>query len=238
MGKESDASNNRKLDLEKDLTMADSYNHDISGARLILAQTVTQAGKEPSYIVAWISPWQKKIGDYRGFATMEAAKAAFAEQKHRDPPETPSLCRDWQQTKTYRWEDRVIGKGTQIMDEEQMKKAIVRISQDFNLAAPDLSRKKPKAGAKNYASYYFQDTHNITMRHKQFHALLHEIAHAIDFKINRNRWSPHGPSFIATLILLADRYHWCDSKKLMESAKEAGLSVLPVEALPCAKPAP
>jgi hypothetical protein len=216
------------------------FDHVFSGARLILARKAHKDGAAPSYIVAWVAPWQKSITEYDVFASAADARAAFAERKTKQPPATPSLTRDFQVSRVYKWEEENIDSTSVKITPEQMRRVVTRIAQDFNMAAPKLTHREPRA-RKYITSHYHIDEHSIEMQHKNLSAVLHELAHAIDISVNGNKWAHHGPSFVRTLIRLADKYQfWHDPQELEESAKAAGILVAPesaVPGLPQAKPA-
>ncbi|MCD8498398.1 MAG: hypothetical protein LRZ85_10245 [Alphaproteobacteria bacterium] len=186
------------------------------------------------YVVFWVAPWQKTISEYKAFVTQEAAKRYFSRHKKKPPPVTPTLRRDFQQNLVYLWEEKFIdAHSPNDMTEEQMERIVQRVSDDFNMEAPGIAYKKPNPRHKYAASTYDPTPHAILMKRKKLTWVLHEVGHGVDHKINENQWSDHGPSFVRTIIRLADRYQvWQDPEKLEEEAKKMGILVADDDALP------
>jgi hypothetical protein len=138
------------------------------------------------------------------------------------------LCRDWQREKVYAWERDAIDKSSPRLPPAQMENVIRRISRDFNLAAaPTMDYAAPDEEKGAY-SFYLPSHDHIHMGHDELSAVIHEMAHAIDEKINGNSWAGHGPSYVRTLLMLAARYqYWLDPEALERSAKAAGLAIAP-----------
>lgn len=238
--KERLTSPHRKINPEKDLVILAESRHEISGARLILGKprkNIETENQNP-HIVLWVAPWQKNCDDYLSLRSAEDGWNSFIEQTKKGPPKTSALQRDWQRTAVYRWEQKHIDPGTARLSEKQMHRIVKRVSKDFNLEAPDLHHKPPPAHTpeRDATSFYLIDDHKILMSHRNYSYLLHELAHAIDIKINGNKWAHHGPSFVRTIMMLADKYHWCDEKELEEEAAAVGLLVTPKKALPLPQP--
>jgi hypothetical protein len=221
------ARNNTRLELAK-LDVLERRDHAFSGARLVLACEKANAS---SYIVAWIAPWQKTISEFEKFDTADAAEAAFRAASLQNPPVTPSLTRDFQVSKVYAWEEKYIDKASVSIKPEQMERVIARIAKDFNMAAPKFKFREPRAGGAT--SSYAKDDHAIEMQHKKLSTVIHELAHAIDMGVNGNVWAHHGPSFVRTLIMLADQYQfWHSPQELEDAAKKMGIAVAPESAVP------
>jgi len=240
MGKKPDTKNNRqKIHLDKDISVLDEYRHELSGARLVFAETKKphrdKSGTEysPCYVLAWIAPWQKTLHSYTLFHSKRAAAKAFRKSRKKAPPETPQLRRDWQVSKVYRWEEDFIDKGSPQLTPKQMERVVRRISDDFNMVAPKIKYKAPGPKAEDQVSLYYDHLHSILMRHNKLSVVIHEVAHAIDMKLNGNNWAHHGPSFVRTLIYLAARYqYWHSPRKLEREAEKAGIMITPHRALP------
>lgn len=198
--------------------------HAVSGARLLLARDRTDG----TYIVAWVAPWQRSITDYKKTDRLGEARALYHVMALQDPPVTPTLTRDWQRNRLYAWEEEAIDKASPDIAPALMQNIADRISRDFNLhAAPTVTHRDPRKGDAPI-SYYYSNRNSIRMTHRQISAVIHEMAHAVDEQIYGNKWSAHGPSFVRTLIMLAERYQfWLDPEKLETSAKEAGLAIAP-----------
>ena len=211
----------RRLD---SLTIFARTTHAVSGARLLLARDRA----EGTYIVAWVAPWQRSITDYRTTGKLAEARALYHDMAQNDPPVTPSLTRDWQRNRLYAWEETALDAASPDIAPAQMQNIADRIARDFNLAAaPTVTYRAPRKGD-NPISYFYPGNNSIRMTHRQISAVIHEMAHAVDQKIYGNKWADHGPSFVRTLIMLAERYQfWLDPEKLEQSAKEAGLAVAP-----------
>ena len=194
-----------KINLD-DVTLEKRFKHEVSGAVLYLAKREDAATGNAQYTVMWAASWQKNVKDFTVYNTKTAALSAFNTAKAKEPPTTPSLTRDFQVNKVYRWEGDTLDKESVKLTPEQMKRVVKRISEDFNMVAPKIRYKDPDPNQANPASYYYAHLNKILMRHKKLSFVIHEVAHAIDHQINGNKWSDHGPSFVRTLIRLADRY--------------------------------
>jgi hypothetical protein len=207
------------------------HDHEFSGARLILARTA-QGEEASAFIAAWAAPWQKTIADYRSFANEAEARAAFDEMRKEKPPATPSLTRDFQRSAVYAWEERHIDPTNMPMTPEQMERVIQRISRDFAIDVPKFKYREPRSRDGAVSSYQ-PGAHAIEMQHKKLSYVLHEAAHAIDIAGNGNVWAHHGPSFVRTLIRLADTYQfWHSAEELEQSARAAGIKIAPDSAVP------
>ena len=206
--------------------------HDISGASLYILRNETDNG----LLVCWTAPWQRSIREYHSPATMREARAMFKAMTEWGPPQTPSLCRDWQRDRLYAWESEAIDKASPRLPPAQMENVIRRISRDFNLAAAPTMDYAPPDADKGAYSFYLPSQEHIHMGHDELSAVIHEMAHAIDEKINGNNWAAHGPSYVRTLLMLAARYqYWLEPEALERSAKAAGLAIAP-DTMPCRKP--
>jgi hypothetical protein len=66
--------------------------------------------------------------------------------------------------------------------------------------------------------------------------LLHELAHALDHRINKNKSEVfHGPSFTRTLICVSAIYRHYAAKDLEARMSESGVAVASLESLPALK---
>lgn len=211
----------RRLD---SLTIFARTTHAVSGASLLLARDKADG----AYIVAWVAPWQRTIRDCQTTDKLADARAAYHAMAAAEPPVTPTLTRDWQRNRLYAWEEHALDAASPDIAPALMQNIADRIARDFNLAAaPTVTFHPPRKGD-NPVSYFYSEKNSIRMTHRQISAVIHEMAHAVDQKIYGNKWTDHGPSFVRTLIMLAERYQfWLDPEKLEESAKEAGLAIAP-----------
>lgn len=208
------------------LEILSRHYHPISGATLKLAALNGRCrAKYPNakpYIVFWAAPWQKTVKDYKSFPTLIGAQRCFNRLKQLPPPVTPALLRDFQREKVYEWERKLIDRHSpNNMTEEHMARIVQRISDDFNMKAPAINYDRSKP-----VSYYYPGKHAICMATSKLTHITHEAGHGVDAKINGNKWSDHGPSFVRTIIRLADRYQvWQDPVKLEEEARAMGILV-------------
>lgn len=231
--------NHQKIHLDKDINVLDEYRHELSGARLVLAETKKphrdKSGTErsPCYVLAWVAPWQKTLRSYILFYSKGAAEKTFRKSSKKAPPGNSQLCRDWQVSKVYDWEEEFIDKGSPELTPKQMERVVRRISSDFNMVAPKIKYKEPGPEDEDQISFYYEHLHSILMQHNKLSAVIHEVAHAIDMKLNGNSWAHHGPSFVRTLIYLAARYqYWHSPRQLEKQAEKAGIMITPRRALP------
>ncbi len=208
--------------LDKDLDILDDFRHDVSGARLIIARA---QGDQTRFVVAWVAAWQKTIFTYNLRKDRREAEKIFRKLRKNPPPVTPSLQRDWQQNKVYAWEEAILDKRGTNLTTEQMERVVRRISKDFNIAAPDFGYKKPRSNQQTIGTYDTEE-HQILMNYKKLNYLIHELAHAIDMKVNGNKWAGHGPGFVRTLIHLADKYqYWHCPDELEKEARKVGIQI-------------
>lgn len=114
-----------------------------------------------------------------------------------------------------------------------MNKIAARVAKDFSLAAvPTISAQKKRL---QWLADYNDEKNHIRVHNGRWRLsyVLHELAHAVDAKINGNKWADHGPSFMRTLFMMVEKYkYWHDMGDLEKSAATAGLMVAPAEALP------
>lgn len=218
-----------------DLEILATHVHGVSGARLQLAALndrcrASAPGARP-YIVYWAAPWQKTITEYKAFPTLAGAQRCFKQRKALPPPVTPSLTRDFQREKVYQWEAKFIDRHSpKNITEEQMTRIAQKISDDFNMEAPSIRYLK---NHRRTYSGYFPDDHNIDMVTRRLTDVIHETGHGVDTLINDNKWSGHGPSFVRTILRLADRYQvWLDPVKLEEEARKMGILITDEADLP------
>lgn len=226
----------RKLHIERDLEIIDSHRHEISGAQFILARL--KKSSPESFIIAWVAPWQKTIGDYTMHDKESSAGALFEIDRHITPPETPALTRDWQVTKVYDWENKTVCRADALLTKEAMEKAVRDISATFNLAAiPALDLRRHRLT--KTCGDWDGEGNRIRIREKtrekrwRLSHLLHEMAHAIDEKVNGNRWAAHGPSFVRTFLATVETYNkWHDIAELEQAAAAQRVMITPASALP------
>ena len=217
------------------------HTHPFSGARLVLGHIKGPARDEHGtmddpFVIAWIAPDRTYITAHILCANENTAKNIFTKLKNNPngPGTNEQFMRDWQKERVYAWEEDNIDNTTQILNDDQMHRVIKRVSDDFNLVAPQLEIQVPQTATviENSSSYYYYNDNKIAMAHRGLSHLLHELAHMVDWKINKNHWAAHGPSFVRTLICIAEKYQWHDQKKLADSAQKSGLSVAALNDLP------
>lgn len=225
------AATRRRLRLDKDLEIVAERRHDLSGARLILAREKAAPGE--AFVTAWVAPWQRTIRDYVRHGSEAGATADFDRKKEIEPPVTPALTRDWQQGAVYDWENRTINRHDSALSPEHMDKIAAKVAEEFNLAAaPTVDARSKRL---QWLADYDDDKHHIRVHNGQWRLsyVLHELAHAVDSKVNGNKWADHGPSFVRTLLMIVERYkYWHDADDLEKSAEEDGIMIAPAEALP------
>jgi|GEM_PF-5705621 len=222
-----------KLHLNKNLTILDSYRHELSGARLILA--CNEEHDESLFIIAWVAPWQKTIKNYNSFKSELAALTAFSRDKATQPPITTEIARDWQHSKVSNWEQKFVDKNDAKLSIQQIENVIRLISKDFNL--PHEIKLQHSKNLKANIATYDHKIRTITFGNiSRLGDILHEMSHCIDADINGNNqgnWSDHGPSFMRTYLVLLDKYkHWDTLKYLENSARKAGVRIAAASSLP------
>lgn len=225
----------RRLHLDDDLTVISECRHEISGARLILARN--NVSEAHPFVTAWVAPWQKTIRDFTLHETQEAAAAWFDMKRDSEPPVTADLKRDWLQNTVYGWEGKTIRRHDSALSREHMKKIAECVSKDFNLVSvPTISARKKQN--RNLADYNDEKNH-IRVHNGQWRLsyVLHELAHAIDGRVNGNKWAAHGPSFMRTLLIVVEKYkYWHDAQNLEDLAVKDGIMIAPEQALPISRP--
>ncbi len=228
--------------LPEDMAVMKDYHDPITGARLACVQIpayyATKEGLKagPVYLVGWIPAGRKKMIDGFICRSEKAAQQRFKTQRAiAAPPVTPDYERDWQRERIYRWEAKNTGRRDMPLTIQQMAHVISQVSHDFGFEPPKFLYAEPKAGVQEF-NYYHRDTHKVEMRDKKLSVLLHEMAHAIDYKINKNnRGVHHSPSFLRTLLCLAKLYQWMDVETLEKSLEKANLKIAPLDDLPALK---
>lgn len=217
--------------------------HDpFSGARLVCAEIPAfyagQAGLKsgPVFLVGWIPPWRGCVVQGRAAQTLSTAMKYFnAEKKTGRPPAHDDFQRDWQRSRTYRWEEANTDRNSLKLDFNLMAMVTGSVTRDFGLPPVLLHYVEPRPGADSY-SYYFHADHRIEMRDKRYSALLHELAHAIDYRLNGNTSTVyHGPSFLRTLLCVAQLYRGFDIPAMETTLAAAGLKIAPLDDLPALK---
>ena len=226
----------RQMDVQKD------YRDPITGARLVLAELPAfyadihglKAG--PIYMVGWIPPWRTHVVEGSICRSHNAAITRFMTQRKIGRPHThDDFQRDWQKMRTYRWEGNNTDKGTLTLNFNQMARVVSNVSRDFNIKPPNL-RYIDSATDKGAYSYYFPGEHRIEMRDARHSALLHELAHAIDHHLNGNNTHVfHNPSFLRTLICMAEIYRGFNPDDLTASMARDNLNVASLDELPALK---
>ncbi|MGZ9108321.1 MAG: hypothetical protein ACXW4B_05820 [Micavibrio sp.] len=224
----------------KDMAVMKDYHDPITGARLACVQIpalyADKAGLQtgPVYLVGWIPAGRHKMIGGVACASEAAAEKKFNDQRAiGTPPREADFDRDWQRDRVYKWEAKNTGRRDMFLTIEQMAHVIGQVSQDFGIEPPKFRYVTPKEGVQNYYNYYISETHTVEMRDKKLSVLLHEMAHALDFKINKNQTNVHhGPSFMRTLLCLAQRYQWMDAATLEKSLEKSGIKIAPLDDLP------
>jgi hypothetical protein len=216
---------------DRELEILAETLHPVSGARLKLAALNDRCrARNPNarpFIVFWAAPWQKTIKDYRAFPALIDAKQCFTELRKAPPPVTPALRRDFQVEAVYKWERKYIDRHSpNNMTEDHIVRALQKISNDFNMEEPSVNLQPASRRKKRKYSLYHREPYKLDMVSCKLTHAMHEKGHRIDELINDNEWSDHGPSFVRTIIRLADRYQiWQDPVKLEEEAKKMGILV-------------
>ena len=220
-----------------------SYTHPISGAKLLMGhmhKPVTTANGttyDAPFVVAWVPPGRVNITQFSLYKHASVALKGYTRlRSHAHGPGPHSaFARDFQCATVYAWEARILDRGTPQLDDEAIENMIWRVADDFNMAAPAVKVDiNPKL--KHPSSFYVPDKHRIRMRDRGLSHVLHEVAHAIDMTINDNQWSAHGPSFVRTLLVLAERYQGFDQAMLEKSARRAGIQIADLSDLKNLKP--
>jgi hypothetical protein len=221
-----------KLRLDRDVTVLKMHDHAMTGTRLYLVQAARPSRK--AWAVCWLAPWQKTLPQNCEWVTFNTAQAAFEKNAAKPPPKIPSLTKDWQREAFYRWETAHLLKGSAILTEDQIKTVVARVSHDFNMAAPSIRFSNTSPDNKTLGYYQF-NKHHIQMYNNRLHYVLHELSHALDFKINGNHLADHGPSFVRTAMILSARYAFQKMEAMEQSAKDMNLHVAPIHSVPVAR---
>jgi hypothetical protein len=214
-----------------DATVMQSREHAMTGSRLVLARIVEP--RSIGWTACWIAPWQRTLPRTARSMSERAAREAFEKLAASPPPVAPHLRQDWQREKFYQWESHFL-KGSATLDLAQMKRVVRRISKDFNMVAPSIHLSKAKPGS-NTLGYYVAESHHVEMHVRSLHYVLHELAHAVDSKVNGNNLADHGPSFVRTMMTIIAHYTFQSQREMDKKAKEIGLFVAPKDAVPAAR---
>ena len=226
----------------KNMRVIEAHHDPHSGATLVCAELpsvyAAQEGLKsgPLYMVGWIPPWRQHMVEGAICRSPAAAKTRFQTQKKRGcPPDHDDFKRDWQRSRVYQWESANTDRKTLTLEFNEMARITGKVARDFKMPPLKLHYIEPRIGADEY-SYYFHDEHRIEMRDKRHSALLHELAHAIDYRINGNKTPVHhSPSFLRTLLCLAEIYRGLDVAALEKTLKKAKLKIAPLDDLPALK---
>jgi hypothetical protein len=217
----------------RDATVIQARDHAMTGSRLVLVRVVEP--KSIGWTACWMAPWQRTLPRDARRMTEPAARKAYDSMAAKPPPAAAHLRQDWQRDRLYQWESHFL-KGSATLDLTQMKRVVRRISDDFNMAAPTVQFSKAKPGDETLA-YYLSDRHHIEMHVRSLHYLLHELAHAVDSKVNGNILADHGPSYVRTLMTMIGHYTFQSQRDMDKKAQEIGLHVAPKDAVPAARAA-
>ncbi|MCB9990115.1 MAG: hypothetical protein H6867_01890 [Rhodospirillales bacterium] len=227
-----------KIDKNKVITVGYKY-HPQSGCTFILgfipAHSESQGRrKKPvyvkdSYLIAWVPAGARSITAYREFDSYHSAYIYFMRMRNGDPPPELPYIRDYQQSRVYDWQWQAVKNYHSRLSLKAANEMIESICADYDLRAPVLDFRKDK-----YEGYCFYETerHEIGGHKRLLNRgnLIHECAHFIDTHGDQNIFQTHGPSFVKNFITLAATYIPGNTeKKLMKSAREAGLLGLPEE---------
>lgn len=225
-----------RLTIGQHMHVVKSERHERSGANLILASLdPARTAGDDCWIADWIAPWQARIKtkDVVFYDEKDAARR-FRTLRNENPPVISRLRRDWQRASVYSWEDETLDQHPVALSEPQMQNVVAHIAQRFNMSAPPI-RITPVAEGTEPSCYYSFARHEILMAETKCYLswLLHEMAHAIDNKVNHNDWSYHGPSFVRTLLALNTHYQsWHDVGAAETLARKRGLLIADTRALP------
>ena len=215
-----------------------SYTHPISGAKLIMGHIQKPATApngtvyDEPFVVAWVPPGRVNITQFSLYKHASVALKGYTRLRAsaQGPGTHSAFTRDFQCAAVYAWETRILDRGSPQLDDEAIENMIWRVADDFNMAAPgvkvDINNK-----LKHPSSFYVPGKHRIRMRDRSLSHVLHEVAHAIDMTVNDNEWGAHGPSFVRTLFVLAEKYQGFDAIALEKSARKAGLLVADLDDL-------
>ena len=220
-----------RLHLANDLEILADRRHEISGARLILARL--KNSEDERFVTAWVAPWQKTVRDFIRHDSEAAAGADFNLKTNDDPPVTTDLKRDWQKNAVYGWEEKTIRRHDSSLSRDHLQNIVERVAKEFNLAsAPTINARNKRL---QWLADYDDKKNHIRIHNGQWRLsfVLHELAHAVDAKINSNRWADHSPSFMRTLLLVVEKYkYWHNIEELEHAADKAGIMIAPTAALP------
>lgn len=223
--------------MANDLEILADHRHEISGAQLVLARL--KNSKEERFVTAWIAPWQRTVRDFVIHDGEAVASADFDLKAQADPPVTPDLKRDWQKNAVYGWEGKTIRRHDSPLSRDHLQKIVERVANEFNLvSAPTINARSKHM---QWLADYDDKKNHIRIHNGQWRLsfVLHELAHAVDTKINNNRWADHSPSFMRTLLMVVEKYkYWHNIAELEQTANKAGIMIAPVTALPNLRSAP
>ena len=227
----------------KALTFLREHHDPFTGATLACAEIpalyADRAGLKagPIYLVGWIPAGRRTMLDGSVCRSLGAATTRFNTQlKIGHPPKSNHhFWQDAQRQHLYDWESRNTSHNDVTLSLEKMVRVIQTVSNDFGMKPPSLRYKKPREGIQEY-NYYLHPDHVIEMREKRLSVLLHEMAHALDRHVNKNKTNVfHGPSFTRTLICLSAQYRHYAAKDLENKMIESAVAVAPLESLPSLK---
>lgn len=212
--------------------MVDQFIHPISGARLCLLKDPESAESE-SYFIGWAGAWQKnlKTAFFDAVHGRGQAKAAFDIAKKSSPPTSKNIMRDWQCSRLYQWEYKMLLDRVNLPDKPELKNIGKEIIEDYDL---DIKKLTVNFHPREY-SWYDSNTHRIYVEHPQRYIFLHELAHAIDDQVNLNKWNDHGPSFVRTALHLYARYLGRRECDLVRSARAYGLAIAEKKDIPACR---
>jgi|GEM_PF-6905575 hypothetical protein len=227
----------------KALTILRDYCDPITGATLACAEIpalyADRAGLKsgPIYLVGWIPAGRRTMLDGSVCRSLGAAATRFNTQRKigHPPRNNDHFTHDAQRQHVYDWESRNTGNNDITLGVDKMVRVLQTVSNDFGMKTPSFRYKKAREDVQEY-NYYLSSTHTIEMREKRLSVLLHELAHALDHHINKNKTNVHhGPSFTRTLICLSAQYRHYAANDLEKRMIDSGIAVAPLESLPALK---
>ncbi|QQG36473.1 MAG: hypothetical protein HYS17_01380 [Micavibrio aeruginosavorus] len=207
--------------------------HPLSGASLILARTDARPRPvQGRYIVGWLVAESDRLWHYRNFQTETEARQFFENHKKSGPPQNQHFKNDRQVAEVYSWEHS-FRLSTMALSVPQMESVVRKLSQIFNMEAPEVVFKPKKR--KVYAEADLENN-KIIMYRPHLALLLHEMAHLVNDQVNKDKWAWHGPGFMRTYLGILSLFPILAKEgKLEELAREHGLSIAREQGVPASR---
>jgi hypothetical protein len=224
----------------KHLSFLREYHDPFTGATLACAEIPSlfadKAGLKsgPIYLVGWIPAGKRTMLGGAVCRSLGAAETRFNTQRKigHPPKDIKHFYHDAQRDAVYAWEGRNTSHNEIRVSVEKMTQIVQMVANDFGMKPPALTYIPARDDVQEY-NYYMPAEHRIEMREKKMTVLLHELAHALDSRINKNKTDVfHGPSFTRTLICLSALYRHYAAKDMEKRMIEDGVAVAPLDALP------